>query len=97
MLNQFIGEMYDKAQAEVSSERATWLEIQDLAFKEDSESVKKLTSIVLEAERTAVKLPIIRVAAQDKTAAGKDIKKGETIICDIVSCQEHSQDQANDL
>ena len=65
--------------------------IQDLAFKEDPESVKKFTDIILDAERTAIKLPIIRIALADKIIAGLPIKEGEIVICDIVSLRNASK------
>ena len=69
------------------AKKPTWLEVQDLAFSTEKGSFEKLTSLILEAERTSVRLPVVRVATEDlKDLAKKlDIKKGDTVICDIVS------------
>ena len=84
-------EMYKKAQNR-SSERVTWLTVQELAAEEDAKSVKKLTDIILSQERTAIKLPIIRIATgKEKTVAGLTIKKDEVVICDIVSSPNASK------
>ena len=82
------------AKSQQSDRRVTgisWLEIQDLALKEDAKSIRELEKEVLKVQQRKVKLPIIRRAVGKPTLKdddGKDIsvEDGQTIICDVVSC-----------
>ena len=82
--------MYEHANStEPDSSTPTWLSVQDLAFSEDKDSFEKLTKLVLDAERTSIRLPVIRTALKDREFRDKydktwKVKKGETIILDIV-------------
>ena len=86
----FVGELYDVAEsnAEDSSKSCKWFEVQKLAFEDDPASAEALTKIVLDAQRTSVKLPIIRKAVKSleiPVNGGPDLKieKGQKVICDV--------------
>ncbi|KAK5561933.1 hypothetical protein LTR46_000738 [Exophiala xenobiotica] len=89
VLNHFLKEMYDQANSQTpSSARPTWLRIQDLAFSQDQASFEELTKLVSDAERTSIRLPVIRTALKDREFRDKEgqvwtVKKGDTIILDI--------------
>ena len=85
-------EIYDHANSEnTSSEKPKWLEVQELAFSDDTDSFDKLMKLVLDAERTSIKLPVIRTVEKDRDFDGWSVKKGNTIILDIVSLTTSSQ------
>lgn len=82
------------------TKKPDWLQIQEWAFIDDeiqeygdaSTAFAKIKTLVLEAQRKSVKLPIIRKATEDVTirkpdGTSFDIKKGKTIICDLVSLE----------
>jgi hypothetical protein len=78
--------MYEHANSETaSSATPTWLKVQELAFAEDKDSFDKLEKLVLIAERTSIKLPVIRTAEKDRDFGTWKVKKGDTVILDIVS------------
>jgi hypothetical protein len=91
LLNLFFEEMYEHANSKTPSEkRPTWLEVQDLALKGDENSFEQLSKLVSEAERTCVKLPVIRTAMKDRDftdTAGEQwsVNKGDVVILDLVS------------
>ena len=62
-----------------------WLEVQELAFHDDKGSFDKLSKVVQDAERTSVRLPLIRTAERDRDFGTWSVKQGDTIILDIVS------------
>ena len=65
--NKLIAELYDHAKTNSKTQcPCAWLELQKLAFETDKKSVKRLSDIVLNAQRTSVKLPIIRKATTDR-------------------------------
>ena len=72
-------------------ENCEWLKVQTAALKDDSASDQEIKSSVLEAQRLSVKSPVVRKVAQPvvtlKDSEGKErsLKKGDTVICDIVS------------
>ena len=82
--------MYERANSkEVDSGNPSWMKIQGLAFSVDKDSFEKLTKLILDAECISIRLPVIRTAVKDcefKTREGimRNVKKGETIILDIV-------------
>jgi hypothetical protein len=84
VLNSFFRELYDHAEHK-SSSTPKWLEVQRLALSDDKESFEKLSQIVLQAERTSVKLPTIRTALADHDFGSWQVSKGDTIILDLVS------------
>lgn len=84
----------------VPNKKPDWLQIQEWAFIDDeiqeygdaSTAFAKIKTLVLEAQRKSVKLPIIRKATEDVTIRKPDgtsfeIQKGKTIICDLVSLE----------
>lgn len=83
--------MYEQANLQTaSSARPAWLQIQDLAFSEDKDSFEVLTKLVSDAERTSIRLPVIRTALKGREFRDKEgkvwtVKKGDTIILDLVS------------
>lgn len=91
-MNQYFDELYAAANPSVSpsKEAPTWLKVQELAFSESPNDHNSLVSMIQKAERSSVKLPIIRTALKNRKFVTKsndtwEIKKGETIILDIVS------------
>jgi hypothetical protein len=80
-----VKELYEHANSDgASSTSPTWLEVQRLAFNDDADSFQKLTKLVLDAERTSIRLPIIRTALKDRDFGTWTVKKGDTVILDIV-------------
>lgn len=92
------GRAYESESA--PTKQPDWLQIQEWAFIDDeiqeygdaSTAFAKIKTLVLEAQRKSVKLPIIRKATEDVTirkpdGTSFDIKKGKTIICDLVSLE----------
>ena len=82
-------EVYNLADSGKKNLKPAWSEVQGLAFKEDKGSLDELTKLVLEAERTSIRLPVLRTAVKsrdfkDKAGETWSVKKGDTIICDIV-------------
>jgi hypothetical protein len=83
--------MYAHANAKTPSKnKPTWLEVQDLALDGDKNSFERLSKLVSEAERTCIKLPVIRTAMKDRDftdTAGEQwsVNKGDVIILDLVS------------
>jgi hypothetical protein len=78
--------MYAKANtSEPPSKEPVWLEIQRLAFKDDTASLEALDKIVSKAESTSIRLPIIRTAVEDLEIGNVQIPKGQTVILDLVS------------
>lgn len=72
-----------------AANKPVWLEIQDLAFHSDKASFDKLSKLVSDAERTSIRLPVIRTAVKnrdfvDKAGRNWSVKAGDTIILDIV-------------
>ena len=72
------------------SDSTDWLQIQELALKDDEESDAKIQVKVLEAQRQSVKLPFIRKVSKDGViipvnGEKVNLKRGQIIICDIVS------------
>lgn len=89
MLNQFFDEIYDLANGRELG-AATWTRVQELAFRDDLDSWRELETIILKAEKTSVRLPVIRSAVKDwssRDSQGHEysISRGQTIILDIVS------------
>ncbi|KAK5080999.1 hypothetical protein LTR05_008316 [Lithohypha guttulata] len=82
VLNMFFAEMYDYANADsIPAKTPTWQKVQELAFSETKNSFEELMDLVLQAERTAIRLPVVRTATKDRTDL--NVKAGETVICDI--------------
>jgi hypothetical protein len=96
VLNLFIDDLYKESTD--PSRSGNWLKIQKLAFEGSTKSVKDITNIVLDAQRTSVKLPIIKKAADfcaikdDKGETLFTVEKGQTVICDIVRSHFHPLD-----
>ena len=88
VLDHYIEGLYKLATGETKSRE--WLEVQELAVANDAQSDILLTEKVLEAQHVSVRLPILRRAIKDtdvKNTKGEilfSVKKGQTIICDIV-------------
>lgn len=69
------------------------MEVQSLAFKEGEDAEQELEKIVRTEARTAVRLPIVRVALKDRKFTtgpkGKEqtwtVKEKQRVILDIVS------------
>lgn len=79
----FFAEMYDYANADSTPAKTpTWQKVQELAFSETKNSFEELMDLVLQAERTAIRLPVVRTATNDRTDL--NVKAGEIVICDIV-------------
>lgn len=86
MLNHFFEDMYKQADAK-GPDDVTWTKIQQLVHEDN---LKELERIVLKTAKVTVKMPIIRTALQAKKFDNEDgtswsIKKGATVILDIVS------------
>ena len=70
-------------------------EIQRLALSNTQADDKKIKSHVVDCQRIAVNLPLIRKAVADKTIGDEEIdvsfkvEKGHNIICDVVSRYFH--------
>ena len=83
-------EMYNDAESgNTSSAKPTWLKVQELAFRDDKTSFDELTTLILDAERRSIRLPVIRSARKtrkfiDKKNKSWTVEEGDTIIMDIV-------------
>ena len=81
--------------------KPVWLEIQALALKDVSESDKAIQTLVLDAQRESVQLPVVRQATADvvvKDDNGEQIFrliKGQIVVCDIVSYDPHFRFKQN--
>ena len=88
VLDHYINGLYKLATDDTAS--SEWLEVQKLAIANDAQSDIDLTERVLEAQRVSVRLPILRRAIKDtdvKNTKGEflfSVKKGQTVVCDIV-------------
>jgi hypothetical protein len=85
VLDSFMKEMYNHANAgSTLPGTPKWLEVQELAFRDDKYSFVKLNHLVQDTERTSVRLPLIRTAKKDRDFGTWSVKQGDTIILDIV-------------
>ncbi|KAL8789579.1 MAG: hypothetical protein Q9195_006756 [Heterodermia aff. obscurata] len=87
VLDHLLQGAYDLAKSQKPGS-ADWLDIQELALKDDEDSDAKIQLKVLEAQRQSVKQPFIRKVCKDGVTIdvnGKKVplKRGQTIICDI--------------
>lgn len=83
---------YAEAQGTGTASESTtcdWLKVQQLALQDSPEGDKRIQSLVLEAQRLSVKLPVVRTVAQDTkleiNGQTHSYTKGQTIVCDVVS------------
>ncbi|KAJ4243864.1 hypothetical protein NW762_014745 [Fusarium torreyae] len=101
VMEAFFQGLYAKSPAKREQEnKDMWLEIQQLAFKDDTESNERIRALVLKAQRWSVKLPIIRKASRDimikvyntKTKVSDDVKvrAGQIVVCDINGAEQEN-------
>lgn len=62
-----------------------WLEVQNIALQDTPEAVETMKKVCLRTQRACVLSPFVRRVYEDCEVAGYQFKKGETIICDVVS------------
>ncbi|KAF4445770.1 heme peroxidase [Fusarium austroafricanum] len=107
VMESFFNSLYaEKPKARASEIKSLWLEVQQLAFKDDDKSNKRIQAIVLKVQRWSVRLPVIRKASQDTSiqAFNRDtersekikVPKGTTVVCDINKAEQKNNHEAAD-
>ena len=89
-LDHLLDGAYKGAKDKKKDEDVEWFQLQKSLFPEDGDVDEQLfENKVLEAQKASVKLPFIRKVVKDVTiklnGEEQSLKKGQVIICDIVS------------
>ncbi|KAI1329875.1 heme peroxidase-domain-containing protein [Xylariaceae sp. FL0255] len=83
---------------DVPSSSSVWQELQEIAFNDSEEAFQVFSTAVLKAQKTSVKLPIIRKAVETCTIKFNDtslqVQKGQTVILNIYQAEQHSRQHA---
>ncbi|KAL4727914.1 hypothetical protein ACLX1H_004611 [Fusarium chlamydosporum] len=107
VMESFFQSLYAEKPGERAQEiKSAWLEIQELAFKDDAKSNERIQALVLKVQRWSVRLPIVRKASKETTiqAHNRDtnktermtLAKGTVVVCDINKAERNNTSESAD-
>ncbi|KAK9774996.1 putative Heme peroxidase-domain-containing protein [Seiridium cardinale] len=102
VLNLFIRELYQQAEKDKEDRKtSTWQQLQTLAFDDTEKALSTISAIVLKAQKSSVRLPIVRKAVQDCKFPNDanplfEIRKGQTVVCDLYAAEANSKLKSDD-